>query len=117
MVQRSIPEDFSRRTFLKAGVTTVAAVGLPLGARGDDQTPEPKEPLPRRVLGRTGEKVTILNLGAGRAPSARLLNATYDAGIRYLDTAASYGNGASEKNIGEWLTQTGRRKEIFIVTK
>ena len=118
MVQRSIAEDFSRRTFLKAGVTTAAAVGLPLSALGDDQTPKLKEPLPRRVLGRTGEKVTILNLGAGRAPNARMLNAVYDAGIRYLDTAASYGSGASEKSIADWMSQTaGRRKEIFIVTK
>lgn len=117
MLHSITPYDQTRRTFLKTGVTAAAAAGLPLAALGDETQTEPKEPLPRRVLGRTGEKVTILNLGAGRPPNERQLNAAYDAGVRYIDTAATYGAGASERAIAEWMNKTGHRKEFFIVTK
>jgi len=110
-------DDLSRRTFLRAGVTAAAVAGMPLDALGEDTKAKPNGPLPRRVLGRTGEKVTILNWGCGREPTPRMLNAVYDAGIRYLDTASAYAQGASEKGIAEWMTSTGRRKEFFIVTK
>lgn len=111
--------ELSRRTFIKVGATTAAVAGLPLNAWAGDKDDKQKthDALPRRVLGRTGEKVTILNMGAGEAPSKRLLNAVYNAGIRFIDTAANYGGGQSEKNLGEWMADTGRRKEFVIVTK
>ena len=92
-------KSVSRRTFLKASATTAAVAGLPLHALADDEKPRPKGELPRRVLGRTRERVSMLNLGTGRPSSERMLNATYDAGIRYLDTADCYGEGQSEKVI------------------
>lgn len=110
-------DDVSRRTFLRAGVTAAAVAGMPLDALGEDTKAKPNGPLPQRVLGRTGKKVTILNLGCGREPTPRILNAAYYGGIRCLDTAGVYARGASEKAIAEWLTSTGRRKEFFIVTK
>jgi len=113
--------NVSRRTFLKASATTAAVAGLPLRALGDDKTSETLGELPRRVLGRTKERVSILNLGTGRPASERMLNATYDAGIRYLDTADCYGEGqsekVSEKVIADWLASNNRRKEFFLVTK
>ena len=111
-------DELSRRTFLKAGVTTAAVAGLPLPSSGDEVPAEPKGPLPRRVLGRTGEKVTILNLGTAQGSSRpRMLNAAYDAGIRYIDTADCYMGGRAEKAVGAWMADTGRRKELFVVTK
>jgi predicted aldo/keto reductase-like oxidoreductase len=59
----------------------------------------------------------MVNLGTARTPSERMLNAAWDAGVRYLDTADCYDQGASERRIAEWLGETGRRKEIFLVTK
>ena len=112
--------ELSRRNFVKVSVASAAAAGISRPARAqEEKEAETRErpALPRRVLGRTGEKVTILNLGAGRALDARMLNATYDLGIRCLDTAANYANGESERSIGQWFESTGRRKEIFIVTK
>ena len=112
--------DLSRRNFVKVGVASAAAAGLPLPTRADEKEAEkakPAAPLPRRVLGRTGEKVTILNLGAGRSPDERMLNAAYELGIRCIDTAANYANGESERGIGRWFESSGRRKEMFIVTK
>lgn len=112
--------QLSRRDFVRVGVTSAAAAGISLPVRGQEEPAEglkPSEPLPTRVLGRTNEKVTILNLGAGRAPDARMLNAAYEAGIRMIDTAPNYANGESERNIGQWCQDTGKGKEMCIVTK
>jgi aryl-alcohol dehydrogenase-like predicted oxidoreductase len=66
--------------------------------------------LPKRELGRTGLRVTMLGYGAMElrgAPRARptteeqaevILNAVLDAGINYIDTSIDY--GVSEERIG-----------------
>jgi aryl-alcohol dehydrogenase-like predicted oxidoreductase len=46
----------------------------------------------------------------------RILDASYDAGVRHLDTANSYGFGQSERIIGDWL-QTIDRGSVTIATK
>jgi len=83
-----------------------------------------KQVIPRRVLGKTGVKVSALILGGvvamKEAPTARfhpaeLANAALDAGINYFDTAPAYGNGQSERNYGEVLET--RRNEVFLATK
>jgi predicted aldo/keto reductase-like oxidoreductase len=110
--------DVSRRTFIKAGMATAAAVSMPVGARAQEEGEETTNTIPRRILGtRTGESVTMLNLGTTNVPERRILNAAYSQGIRYLDTAKSYGNGASEKAIADWFSDKGKRKEFFLVTK
>ncbi len=109
--------EVTRRTFLKASATTAAVASLPLHVWGDETTPKAKEPLPRRVLGRTEEKVTMLSLGTGKPLPARMLNAAYDAGIRYIDTADCYGKGESERVIADWFAENGHRKEFILVTK
>jgi aryl-alcohol dehydrogenase-like predicted oxidoreductase len=94
--------------------------GTRLAARAEDTQEDQAKagsPLPVRTLGRTGADVSILTLGAGRPPSARMLNAAYDTGIRCIDTAASYGNQASEREIGRWMAEKANRKEIFIISK
>jgi predicted aldo/keto reductase-like oxidoreductase len=117
MNRGSQPCEPSRRAFIKAGVATAAVAGLPLSGWAEENGTKKSEPLPMRVLGRTGEKVTMLNLGTGSAPSPRMLSAAYEAGIRYIDTADCYDRGASEKVVAEWLEKTGLRKEFFIVDK
>ncbi len=115
-----------RREFVKA-LTAVAAAEMTcrttaFGAEANKQTQELT--IPMRVLGKTGVKVSALILGGvvamKEAPSAKfhpaqLANAALDAGINYFDTAASYGNGQSERNYGEVLAT--RRKEVFLATK
>ena len=114
-------EAVSRRTFIKAGVVSVAAAGLSIPAQakeGDDQPKKDQDGiLLRRRLGKTGESVTMLNFGASRGASPRLLNAMHAGGIRYIDTAQAYLRGESEKQMGQWFAATGRRKEFFVVTK
>ncbi len=67
----------------------------------------------RRRFGRTGLEVPVLTFGGGwvggllirgsEAEREAVLNKAQAAGIDWIDTAALYGNGASETVIGEWL--------------
>jgi aryl-alcohol dehydrogenase-like predicted oxidoreductase len=85
---------------------------------------EQQSAIPRRALGQTGLKVSVLILGGvvamKEAPTpefhpAELANAALDAGINYFDTAPAYNSGQSERNYGEVLAT--RRKEVFLATK
>jgi len=117
-----------RREFIGAVVATVAVETTRLRASfasESEKQQEPKKPaIPRRVLGKTGVKVSALILGGvvamKEAPTAKfhpagLANAALDAGINYFDTAPAYGGGQSERNYGEVLAT--RRKEVFLATK
>lgn len=82
-------------------------------------------------FGRSGLKVSELCLGtmtlagqADRETSTRILDAAYEAGIRFLDTADCYPvplrletAGDSEALIGRWLGERGVRDEFVIATK
>jgi len=107
----------NRRGFLQAGATAMAVGSA--GPAFAAQAPEKKgNVLPRRPLGKTGVDVTILNQGTWKSPDSldRLLRLGYAGGIRYIDTAKSYG---SEPGVAKWLEAmpAGTRKEIFLVTK
>jgi aryl-alcohol dehydrogenase-like predicted oxidoreductase len=83
--------------------------------------------LPKRTLGRTGLRVTILGFGAlelrgmvagvGRpltpGQPERILHAVLEAGINYIDVAVDYGE--AEAHIGRCLS--GRRHEFFLASK
>ena len=77
-----------------------------------------------RLLGRTGVRVAPLALGTFNfgnatpaADAAAILNCALDAGINLIDTADSYGNGASERVVGQALAENGRRHEVILATK
>lgn len=109
----------NRRRFLKTaaaaggGLAVTAAAGRGLGAASGE--------LPRRVLGRTGAKVTVLGLGTapiGEGPpevqqAARIFGEVLDRGVNYVDTARIYGN--AEEALG--LVIPKRRDGLFLVTK
>jgi uncharacterized protein len=113
----------SRRDFVKAGLTAAALAATakasqPEEKEGDEDKELKKEDLlPTRVLGKTGAKVSMLNMGTTRKPSKRMLNAMYAAGIRYIDTADCYVGGQIEPLLAEWMAKAGNRKEFFLVTK
>jgi aryl-alcohol dehydrogenase-like predicted oxidoreductase len=78
----------------------------------------------QRFLGRTGLKVSRFALGTtswGQDTDeyeARDQLATFvDAGGNLLDTASSYGDGASEELIGELLRDTVDRDDVLVATK
>jgi aryl-alcohol dehydrogenase-like predicted oxidoreductase len=83
----------------------------------------PENPMPERVLGKTGVKLPIFGLGgAGQTPLSRqgqetaaiaIIEAAFALGIRYFDTAASY--GTSEDYLGKVLPKY--RDKIFLASK
>jgi predicted aldo/keto reductase-like oxidoreductase len=78
-------------------------------------------PLPRRILGRTGQSVTIFGLGGegvlrthGRtAEAVRVIHRALDQGVNYFDTAPAY--ASSMDYYGAALGP--RRKDIFLACK
>jgi aryl-alcohol dehydrogenase-like predicted oxidoreductase len=108
----------SRRTFLGRTTLAAAAVAWPAhGVFGGD----PSGPLPTRVLGRTGVRVTILGLGTApigeamveRKEAERIFGEVMDAGVNYIDTARIYGH--AEEVLGNLVPS--RRDRLFLVTK
>ncbi|QIZ70310.1 aldo/keto reductase [Oxynema aestuarii] len=83
----------------------------------------PTTTLPERILGKTGEKLPIFGLGgAGKTPlswggheseAIALIERALELGIRYFDTAASY--GPSEDHLGKVLPSY--RQQIFLASK
>jgi predicted aldo/keto reductase-like oxidoreductase len=78
--------------------------------------------LPRRLLGRTGEKVTMLGLGGFHVGSLNdrdaqaLIEGAIEGGIRFFDNAQQYQSGGSEAKYGRLLTPR-YRDHIFLMTK
>lgn len=77
-----------------------------------------------RRLGTSDLDVTSIGLGCatfGReidaSTSFSVLDHAFDRGIRLLDTAAIYGDGASETVLGEWLKSRKSRERIVLATK
>ncbi|BCJ56197.1 aldo/keto reductase [Actinoplanes sp. NBRC 14428] len=83
-------------------------------------------------LGRTGERVSALALGAmqmgnatDEAGSVRILDRYREVGGSFIDTADCYEwwarpgsrGGESEELLGRWMRAGGRRDEIFLATK
>ncbi|KAJ6505683.1 NADP-dependent oxidoreductase domain-containing protein [Mycena vitilis] len=52
-----------------------------------------------------------------KASSFKLLDAFFEAGGNFIDTANQYQNESSEKFIGEWMEERGIRDQMVIATK
>jgi hypothetical protein len=115
------PKPIRRRTFIQnsAAATVAATAMMPAASVAQDNNPASPKPLdiPRRMLGKTGVEVTILDGGTARAPGAldRLLRFEYSRGVRFFDTAASYG---TEEAFKKWFAAMPEvRGQIFLATK
>ncbi len=79
----------------------------------------------KRRLGRTGLEVSVLGYGAGAVgglftkgdarDQERAAARAIEAGINYFDTAALYGNGESERNLGRVLKAL--KADVVVGTK
>src|SRR5919201_1380154 len=88
-----------------------------------------ESPLPKRVLGSTGLMVHPLCVGCaelGNMPETfaysvpeeqalATIRSVFDGPINFLDTAASYGDGESERRIGRVLRERGRLPPGFVL--
>ncbi|MGJ8652542.1 MAG: aldo/keto reductase [Opitutaceae bacterium] len=78
-----------------------------------------------RKLGSTGFEASEIGFGAWAiggswgaqddGDSVKALHTALDAGVNFIDTAAGYGNGHSERLIGKVLKE--RSEEVFVATK
>ncbi len=81
-----------------------------------------KDTIPKRILGKTNLKVTIIGLGGwhiGRLKdeitAQNIISKAVDLGINFFDTAADYQKGLSEVRYGKVLKKY--RKNIYIMSK
>src|SRR6204780_4339415 len=85
----------------------------------------------KQLLGQTGISVPAIMLGGNvfgwtldEANSFRILDAAFDAGLTFFDTADIYSTwvpghtgGESETIIGKWFARTGKRRQVTLATK
>ena len=122
MSDRDHASQMTRRTFLE-GAGALGAGAILQNRWAPIQTASAAEnELPRRVLGKTEEKVSVLGLGTwpcgkcdtiGEQGVARIVNEALDLGINLIDAARLYDN--AEAGIGKALGK--RRHEAFLTTK
>src|SRR6202035_5315390 len=109
----------TRREFLEMGVAATLAVSTEKIAWAADT----KSEVPRRTLGRTGEKVSMVGLGGyhigsqkDEQQSIRIIRTALDSGINFLDNCWDYNGGVSEERMGKAL-RDGYRQKAFLMTK
>lgn len=125
------PRHSEERPAEETGETEPKSAAEPVKPEADQEEPaadpeDPEEPLdgnlvPKRILGRTGARVSIIGLGgsflvsqAERAEEAEMLiEEAVEAGINYIDTAPTY--ASSEVNIGRVMPRL--RNRVFLATK
>jgi len=130
-------KNMNRRKFLGAGMAAAATVSvgksfasgesyklIPVKKKDDNPfNPVTYSAMPTRSFGKTGFKVGVFSLGGqatleikGREEeSEKIINRAIDLGVNYIDTAASYGKGVSQLNIGRVMKT--RRSEVWLSTK
>jgi predicted aldo/keto reductase-like oxidoreductase len=82
-----------------------------------------QEEIPRRKLGKTGERVSIIGLGgfhvgtqADERESIRIIRGGIEGGITFLDNCWDYNDGESELRMGKALAD-GYREKVFLMSK
>jgi predicted aldo/keto reductase-like oxidoreductase len=76
--------------------------------------------VPRRVLGKTGEKIPILCMGGSLPLDPRFdpkLAECVKYGVNYFDQADCYSGGEGEPALGAFHTRANLRSKIWITTK
>jgi len=108
-----------RRQFVKISMT--AALTRKMGEVA--WTAAGNAEVPRRPLGPTGEKVSIVGLGGyhigmqdDENESVRIIRSALDRGINFLDNCWDYNDGQSEIRMGKAL-RDGYRQKAFLMTK
>ena len=104
-----------RRDFLKKTAAVGVFSSLTTGLAAD-------APVPKRTLGRTGEKVSMVGIGGfhlGRPSeqeAIRIVRTALDNGVNFLDNCWDYNGGVSEERMGKAL-RDGYRQKAFLMTK
>jgi len=109
-----------RREFIKAGIAGGAAVTAMAGMHCKAWKHGASEgQLPRRVLGRTGERLSVIGFGGivvmdeEQSAANRFVAEAVERGVNYFDVAPSYGN--AQEKLGPALKPY--RKACFLACK
>lgn len=115
-----------RRSFLKAvgGATGGVALGVERLVAGAEPVPEAERVagLPRRVLGRTGQKVSVVGFPGlalihyDQPQCTAGIRSALDRGVNYFDVAPAYGMGQCETKLGIGLEGV-ERSRYFLACK
>ena len=115
-MQRRVGEEFS-----KAAAASLAAANMSNAVLGNQENGPGG--IPTRLLGRTGERVSIVGIGGAHIGSPEdqeaiaIMHEAIDQGMTFFDNAWDYGNGRSEELMGKALATGGRRQKVFLMTK
>jgi aryl-alcohol dehydrogenase-like predicted oxidoreductase len=112
-----------RRAFLKTvgGAAGAAALAGP-NIFAADQPSEKVQGLPRRVLGRTGQKLSVVGFPGlslihyEQDKCSSAIHEAFDRGLNYFDVAPAYGDGVCETRMGIGLQGLDRSK-YFLACK
>jgi aryl-alcohol dehydrogenase-like predicted oxidoreductase len=105
-----------RRSFLKQAAITAATLA---SSNQLNAAKTPSDPIPRRPLGKTGEKLSIIGFGGivvmneTTGEASNIVAEAVDRGINYFDVAPSYGN--AQERLGPALAPY--RKDCFLACK
>jgi aryl-alcohol dehydrogenase-like predicted oxidoreductase len=106
-----------RRDFLKQAAVTAAAVASASQLKATSAAPS--NPIARRTLGKTGERLSIIGFGGivvmneETGAAANIVAEAVDRGINYFDVAPSYGN--AQERLGQALAPY--RNKSFLACK
>ena len=106
-----------RREFIKQAALTAATVASSSQLNAAAKTPA--NPIARRTLGKTGEKLSIIGFGGivvmneTTGEASNIVAEAVDRGINYFDVAPSYGN--AQERLGPALEPY--RKSCFLACK
>jgi len=110
----------TRRGFLGSSLAVTFVMGLGVE---NSWAAENRNAIPYRMLGHTGEKVSIIGLGgyhigmqSDEQESIRIIRTALDNGINFLDNCWDYNGGQSEIRMGKAL-RDGYRQKAFLMTK
>src|SRR5262249_31338333 len=112
-----------RRTFLSVSGAALTLLGGASSEGHAADPPQPTLPVPQRLLGKTGQTVSMIGIGGfhlGQAESeqesVRIVHQAIDRGVTFLDNCWDYNGGRSEEVMGKALAD-GRRQKAFLMTK
>jgi len=107
-----------RRRFLQTAAVTTLMTSLSKKIAHAAETGS----VPMRVLGRSGERVSIVGVGGyhigvpNEQEAIRIVRTALDNGINFLDNCWDYNGGQSEVRMGKAL-RDGYRQKAFLMTK
>lgn len=127
-------KESRRKFFQKTAATSLGLIVSPALMNADEKTNAPVAPnlavtqewrnkqpgMSYRQLGRSGMMVSEMIFGTTPWDNTSYIKAIeigVEKGINYIDTAAVYSKGESEKVIGRYLSQPGNRQKVFVSTK